>query len=195
MKCSYSKNTVGEVEIFDSSDTFVGFCHLDAGKGFWVYSGTPKEKKFINETLNTLNYQLLKPEAHYVYMVYIDQRLKYIGKGFGSRYQHCLSGTSHVFGLNKAYFEGNTIEVMLYADGMSEQNALNLESSLISLWYCHKNENLFNTKGINQQPNIYPQETEQALFKRCQLLGVRVGFDDLYQDVYDHVSFSEYHYG
>ena len=195
MGCSYNKNGAGEVEIFDRSDSYVGFCRLDLNKGFWIYSGKAEEKQFISDTLNVLNSQLMKPEEHYVYLVYIDRVLKYIGKGFGSRYQHSLSGTSHVFGLNKAYFQGNTIEVMLYADAMSEKNALNLESSLISLWYCHINENLFNTKSINQQRDVHPTETESSLFQRCKLLAVKVGFDDFYQDVHNHVPFTEYHYG
>lgn len=164
MKCTSLRNSLNEFEVFNQNKNFIGHCYLDKKLEFWVYEGKTDEREYISQLLNTLNSQIIIPSEYYVYLVYVDQKLKYIGKGFGNRYQHTVSGVSHVFGLNKAYFAGQTIEVVLYADGLSESNALNLESSLISLWYCKDKCKLFNSKGINLQPTACPQDTEQELF-------------------------------
>lgn len=41
---------------------------------------------------------------YYVYHVFLEDEVVYIGKGAGNRYKHATSGKSHNYGLNKVWF-------------------------------------------------------------------------------------------
>ena len=47
----------------------------------------------------------------YLYTVYVNDVIRYVGKGSNDRYLHATSGTSHVYELNKAHFNKDTIKV------------------------------------------------------------------------------------
>ena len=178
--------------LYNRNDVWIG----DVKKvgGFFRFSGTKGfdgDQKFVSYVLNTLNQKLYTPVDSYVYLVFVDKYLRYIGKGVGNRYLHAISGTSHVYSLNRAYFGDSQIEVLCYADGLPEENALRLEESLISLWSNEHTKNLYNTKSTNRQLNHYPTCTEDELYlaHKHKLLGVKVGDEDEYEYVVDFVEY------
>jgi hypothetical protein len=69
--------------------------------------------------------------GHYVYEVYVDDVVRYIGSGKGDRYLHGNSGRSSCIELNKDYFEGKVITVSIVKDGITKAKSLQLEKTLI----------------------------------------------------------------
>lgn len=69
---------------------------------------------------------------YYVYLVKVDDEIKYVGKGTKERFKHAVSGTSSVPELNKDFFDGKKIEVFkAYFRELSEE-AEEIEKSYIS---------------------------------------------------------------
>lgn len=92
---------------------------------------------------------------YYVYVAMVDGITRYIGKGKGSRYKHCNSGTSSSLELNKAFFEGKTIETIKVKENLSEHEALTVESFLISEVGI---DVLYNkSKGLRGDDNLFTQ--------------------------------------
>lgn len=104
---------------------------------------------------------------YYVYVVFVESKLKYIGKGKRDRYLHGISGTSHVFGLNEAYFEGKLMEVGIIKDKMSEEDALVLESQLIIAYGSSEHVALFNSFGNTLNHETVPSLSEKELYNEC----------------------------
>lgn len=75
----------------------------------------------------------LPPDGYYVYTVTHNESIVYIGKGKGWRYLHVTSGTSGNLELNRLYFMAEVVVVLIYAEGMTESEALSLEKTLILL--------------------------------------------------------------
>ncbi|WP_391560694.1 hypothetical protein [Robertmurraya sp.] len=107
---------------------------------------------------------------HYVYAVFVEKRLKYIGMGKGSRFEHGCSGCSHVFGLNEAYFDGKNIEVGIIKDRLAESEASRLELSLIWGFGSSEHIALFNNKGNTLQTQTYPNMTEAEFYAECNII-------------------------
>ena len=70
---------------------------------------------------------------YYVYVCRVDGEVTYVGKGKGDRWKHCLSGKSHNRKLNEAVILGKDVSVDFVKKGLSESEALTLESALISV--------------------------------------------------------------
>lgn len=70
---------------------------------------------------------------YYVYKCFVDGKLRYVGKGKNSRYKHTISGKSHCAELNEAFFDGKEIKVQVFKSGLTEKQALLVESTLINL--------------------------------------------------------------
>lgn len=108
---------------------------------------------------------------YYVYVVFVEKKLKYIGKGKGKRYEHPTSGCSHVFGLNRDYFESKLIEVGIAKDRLSEPEALKLEYNMILQFGCSDNVALYNTSNNSFCPfETYPDMTEKDLYEHCNII-------------------------
>ena len=80
--------------------------------------------------------------VYYVYGCYVEGVLKYIGKGKGDRWKHCIGGTSTVKELNKDYFLGKFMEVKILFDNLSEEDALILEKE-----HIRSNQFLYNIQN------------------------------------------------
>lgn len=104
---------------------------------------------------------------YYVYVVFVDGKLKYIGKGKDKRYLHGISGTSRVFGLNEAYFQGKLMEVGILKDKMGEQEALLLETQLIVAYGSSEDVALFNYMNNTLNHETKPSLSERELYNEC----------------------------
>lgn len=108
--------------------------------------------------MNTVNQQQNK-NKFYIYKVYHNEEIIYVGKGQGNRYQHVLSGASHNKHLNKLYYEclresTSFPEVILeYCD--SEEESVDKEHHLI---YTLKPR--YNTQLKYTPPKSYNFEEE-----------------------------------
>lgn len=81
---------------------------------------------------------------YYVYGCYVDDVLKYIGKGKGDRWTHCTSGNSTCRELNRDFFLGKRMEVKILYKNLSESDALSLEKLLLSV-----GSSLYNKQGVS----------------------------------------------
>jgi len=68
---------------------------------------------------------------YYVYCCSVDGMIRYIGKGKGGRLNHCNSGKSSCYELNKAHFDGKDIEVWKHTENLTKSEADRLEAKLI----------------------------------------------------------------
>jgi hypothetical protein len=76
------------------------------------------------------NYLKVNEDGYYVYMCYINNRLVYVGKGTKQRYLHPNSGRSSVIEFNAMFFLGRTVDVKIYKDSLTAQEAKSLEKSI-----------------------------------------------------------------
>lgn len=138
--------------LFGEQDIFIGYLKNVCDELFYLENHkkealTRGEESAIRYFLNKLNSNLLTPRdlGSYVYAVYVDSELKYIGKGNGERWKHTISGTSHVKELNRALFSGSLVETVLVKAGMTDSEAFGLESELIESFSRY---DLYNTRGV-----------------------------------------------
>lgn len=82
-------------------------------------------KELSNDSISNLQ------RVFYVYFVYVEGELRYIGKGKGKRYKHPTSGISSCRELNRDYFAGKKIEVVKYRQHLDEVEALKVERTQI----------------------------------------------------------------
>lgn len=69
---------------------------------------------------------------YYVYVVFVDAKAVYIGKGKNDRYKHAISGISSCLELNRDFFLGKYIEVRFLEKYLTEEKALKQEEFWIS---------------------------------------------------------------
>lgn len=72
-------------------------------------------------------------KEYYVYLCFVDNVLRYVGKGTGDRFKHCNSGKSTCALLNRDYFNDCKFNIVIYKDGFTEKDALAAEKELIDL--------------------------------------------------------------
>jgi hypothetical protein len=68
-----------------------------------------------------------------VYVVRFEDEIVYIGSGIKDRHNHCISGTSHVYDLNRLHFEGKVVDVKVIKTNITKQESLVAEKELILL--------------------------------------------------------------
>lgn len=112
-----------------------------------------EELDIKRERVKTLKYKLnkLTGNCYYVYVVFVNGKPKYVGKGTGNRYKHAISGTSSVLELNMDLFNDEHIEVgILFGNRMlSEKEAFKYEKDVIG-----------SLKFYNLYNKIIPEEGE-----------------------------------
>lgn len=69
--------------------------------------------------------------VYYVYQCYVEGDLKYIGMGKGNRIDHCTSGKSSCSELNRDFHLGKLLTVEKVQEGLTKQQATELEIELI----------------------------------------------------------------
>lgn len=84
---------------------------------------TKSEKAYKNS--------LYLPNEYYVYAVEVDSSFIYIGKGYKERWQHTVSGTSHVYELNRLHFTEQAVRVICLLDNLNSRQAHWFEQNCI----------------------------------------------------------------
>lgn len=102
-----------------------------------------KAKKLSGE-VDTLN-----KKDYYVYLVFVDFELRYVGKGRGDRWKHAIGGASSVPELNRDHFNNRYIEVRKFIERLSEKEALEYEAQVIgSTIYITGSDKLYNKRNL-----------------------------------------------
>ena len=70
--------------------------------------------------------------SYYVYAAYVDDVLRYVGKGKGNRYLHCNSGKSSCYKLNEDHFQGRDIVVIKVFDNLTNKTATEYETYILN---------------------------------------------------------------
>lgn len=106
------------------------------------------ENDYNEQFLDDFGSDPLRGGRYYVYAVYVNSYLKYIGMGQGNRYKHAISGTSHVKMLNKCFYSGKQIVVRIVEDNLFKEVAAQLESDYIN-YYLDNGAELYNKRNPN----------------------------------------------
>lgn len=69
---------------------------------------------------------------YYTYIVFVNAKAVYVGKGKNDRYKHAVTGTSSCLELNRDFFQGKYIEVRFLEKYLTEEKALERENFWIS---------------------------------------------------------------
>lgn len=131
--------TSNKIQVSDrkGNSKFVSLINLQRGQVSW--------KDILLPHWNYLN---VNTEAYYVYLVRYKGSIIYIGKGKGNRYLHPTSGQSNNKELNRLYFSGETVEVSIHKEGITNEEAATIEAEMIKL-----HQPRFNSVGIvNDSP-------------------------------------------
>lgn len=92
-----------------------------------------------------------EPKEYYVYAVEVDNIFIYIGKGYKSRWEHVVSGTSHVYELNRLHFTNQQVRIVALQDNLGSRQAHWFEQSCIL-----KYQPEFNIRGSG---NVFETES------------------------------------
>lgn len=95
-----------------------------------------KWHRMIKDAQSAIQYnkdriKTLQGLEYYVYVVFVDGKPRYVGKGKKDRYKHAVSGASSCPELNRDYFANKYIEVMFAERFLTEDQALRSEQSWI----------------------------------------------------------------
>lgn len=93
----------------------------------WLHSGVvcSYTTTALNKPANLVHRDRIKYEhsGHYIYYVYYQGVVVYVGRGKGKRYMHPNSGKSSCRELNKLHFLGTVFEVEIVEDSLSYEQS------------------------------------------------------------------------
>ena len=114
-----------------------------------------------------------------VYMCKVDGEIVYVGQGQVGRSRHCVSGISHVYGLNKLHFSemSDSVEVDVVKFFMSKDDALKLELDLIK-----KHLPRFNTV---HKPSAHKNDLKNFSHYRKIMLDTPENMTKIHVDLYN----------
>lgn len=83
--------------------------------------------------ISTINKSLLKmrDKGFCVYMALVEGTAVYVGEGLQDRWKHCLSGASSCAELNRDYYQGKPMEVYIISEGITKEEAQQLEDEIV----------------------------------------------------------------
>ena len=154
-------------------------------------------QRMIKDANKAIEYQKakllsLQGKDYYVYMVFVDGHLRYVGKGKKERYKHAISGASSCPELNRDFFQEKCIEVRIGASGLTEKEALSLEEEYLHSFGYQRdvlyNKNIPSTLGKYQ---IYYDYGVGIIYHRLSSHACsNKNKEDLvipkYEDIYDY---------
>lgn len=106
---------------------------------------------------------------YYVYGVYFNETLVYVGKGKGNRYKHCTSGKSHCHELNNHILNKDNLIVRFIQLGLTEKSALELEYKLLI-----ENHGLYNKDVVNPATIVRLEEKRDELTPEEESIDITV---------------------
>lgn len=114
-----------------------------------------------------------------VYMCKVNGEIVYIGQGKVGRSRHCVSGISHVYGLNKLHFSEmrDSVEVDIIKFFLSKDDALKLELDLIK-----KHLPRFNTV---HKPSAHKNDSKNFNHYRKIMLNTPENMTKIHVDLYN----------
>ena len=114
-----------------------------------------------------------------VYMCKVNGEIVYIGQGKVGRSRHCVSGISHVYGLNKLHFSEmrDSVEVDIIKFFLSKDDALKLELDLIK-----KHLPRFNTV---HKPSAHENDSKNFNHYRKIMLNTPENMTKIHVDLYN----------
>jgi len=111
-----------------------------------------------------------------IYYATYNNNIIYIGSGLQNRYKHCISGTSHIYDLNRLHFlEPDSVQVHILKGFTSQEEALEEEKKLIlefkpvyNSQYLNESTERFSINAseiIKYKDHFIPVKSEAALRK------------------------------
>lgn len=104
---------------------------------------------------------------YYVYIVFVDGKVRYIGKGTKERWKHALGGASTVPYLNRDFFEGKKIEVKCFREFIQEKEALSIEKNLIGIFAYRQEPNVYNKDIPAHNDFQYVDWDDETIYRWC----------------------------
>ena len=110
-----------------------------------------------------------------VYICKYEGNVVYVGKGSKNRHQHCTSGCSHVYELNKLHFtsEKGAVTVHVVHNNLTDEDAINIERELILKYNPifnkhHKCGNYLTTHAIRDK-HMKEVVTKMLISQGCKI--------------------------
>lgn len=102
-----------------------------------------------------------KNKKFVVYFCYLEDELVYIGEGRIGRQEHCTSGCSHVYELNKAHFEGKNIRVSVEFAFDTKEEAQSKEMECIIKYKPELNTRYLKTNFMQENKRAYTSKVKR----------------------------------
>lgn len=117
---------------------------------------------------------------YYVYVGRVEGAIVYVGKGLYDRDSHLNSGCSHVYEANRLHFSGGSIDVERVITGLTEEDALEFESLLISetlpQWNVYCGTNTYKKTNSTSEflgVSSYPDKQDKPWRAWCKVGGIK----------------------
>lgn len=113
-------------------------------------------------------------DNYYVYVCYVDDVVRYVGQGKGSRWKHCTSGVSSCSQLNKGFHTEAKMEVLKVFEGLSKEESLRYEQECIDGIGLVNLYNKQNPINITKERKEYYKQVEvwiKGVYDNLEVLG------------------------
>lgn len=120
------------------------------------------------KSIKATRVEAYQPSEYYVYAVEIDGVFIYIGKGYKTRWEHTVSGVSHVYELNRLHFDEQPLIVICLAQNLTSRQAHWFEQNCITKYNPE-----FNIRGSGEIFNTEDyqiSEEYKLIYELCKVL-------------------------
>lgn len=127
-----------------------------------------KQGAVFTRPVKATRIEAYQPIEYYVYAVEIESVFIYIGKGYKARWEHTVSGVSHVYELNRLHFNEQPLTVVCLAENLTSRQAHWFEQKCII-----KYSPAFNIRGSGEIFNIEDyqiSEEYKLIYELCRVL-------------------------
>lgn len=131
----------------------------------------------------------LQTMSNKTYEVYIvkdkDGNPLYIGQGLCGRHNHCTSGVSHVYELNRLHHTKGQIYITILHKNLTEDDSKNIETHLIKTMFPIFNKVGYNFRRLGKElwELEHCEQTEDIVTKREIILSLNKGLKELYEEL------------
>lgn len=131
---------------------------------------------------------------YYVYIVFVNAKAVYVGKGKNDRYKHAVSGISSCVELNRDFFQGKYIEVRFLEKYLTEDKALDKEEFWIAHLKCLAEYDYHGQSGweiynkCNTPPKFQFDMCEDYIYHHASKYAISHGTEKVQPKQYDYRS-------